>query len=105
MSDTYPDIVIGYNRNEWKGDLYWTPSQLNKTIIIQLDKPIGLRYTIGYELYLRWRHSDPWEIYINDKYIVLNKDYLAEEYEELMDYIDNNINEIINKYGERNEPK
>ena len=100
MNVTYPDVVINYNRNGWKGDLYWTPSQLNKTFIIQLDKPIGLRYTIGYELYLRWRHSDPWEIYINDKYIELNKDYLAEEYEELIDYIDSNINEIINKYGE-----
>lgn len=86
MNDTYSDVVVEYNRNGWKGDLYWTPSQLYKTITI--DDRV-------YELYLRWRHSDPWEIYINDDYIVLNKDYLAEEYEELMDYIDNNINEII----------
>ena len=81
----YPDVVINYNRNGWKGDLYWTPSQLNKTVIIDNKE---------YELYLRWRHSDPWSFSINYKPIPL-KDYLAEEYEELIDYIDNNINEII----------
>ena len=81
----YPDVVVGYNRNGWKGDLYWTPSQLNKTITID-DKV--------YEMYLRWRHSDPWGFSIDMKPIEI-KDYLAEEYEELMDYIDNNINEII----------
>ena len=86
----YPDVVVNYNRNGWKGDLYWTPSQLNKTVIIDNKE---------YELYLRWRHSDPWSFSINHKLIPL-KDYLAEEYEELIDYIDNNINEIINKYGE-----
>lgn len=95
MNDTYPDVVIDYNRNGWKGDLYWTPSQLNKTITI--DGRV-------YELYLRWRHSDPWSFNIDMEPIEI-QDYLAEEYEELMDYIDNNINEIINKYGERNEPK
>ena len=81
----YPDVVVGYNRNGWKGDLYWTPSQLNKTITIDNKE---------YELYLRWRHSDPWSFNIDDVPIPL-KDYLAEEYEELVDYIDNNINEII----------
>ena len=86
----YPDVVINYNRNGWKGDLYWTPSQLNKTITI--DGKV-------YKLYLRWRHSDPWSFSVDDELIPL-KDYLAEEYEELIDYIDNNINEIINKYGE-----
>ena len=86
----YPDVVINYNRNGWRGDLYWTPSQLDKTVIINNKE---------YELYLRWRHSDPWSFNINDVPIPL-KDYLAEEYEELIDYIDNNINEIINKYGE-----
>ena len=90
MNDTYPDVVVGYNRNGWKGDLYWTPSQLFKTITID-DKV--------YKLYLRWRHSDPWSFSIDHKPIPL-KDYLAKEYEELIDYIDNNINEIINKYGE-----
>lgn len=83
--ETYPDQVIGYNRNGWKGDLYWTPSQLYKTITI--DGRV-------YELYLRWRHSDPWEFSIDMEPIAI-KDYLAEEYEELMDYIDNNIEEII----------
>ena len=90
MNVTYPDQVINYNRNGWRGDLYWTPSQLNKTVIIDNKE---------YKLYVRWRHSDPWSFSINDKPIPL-KDYLAEEYEELIDYIDNNINEIINKYGE-----
>lgn len=85
MNVTYPDQVIGYNRNGWRGDLYWTPSQLYKTITI--DDRV-------YELYLRWRHSDPWSFSIDMKPIAI-KDYLAEEYEELMDYIDNNINEII----------
>ena len=80
----YPDVVVGYNRNGWKGDLYWTPSQLDKTVIIDNKK---------YELYLRWRHSDPWSFSINVS--VKLKDYIAEEYEELIDYIDNNINEII----------
>ena len=44
----YPDVVVGYNCNGWKGDLYWTPSQLYKTVTI--DGKV-------YELYLRWRHS------------------------------------------------
>jgi len=88
--ETYPDVVINYNRNGWRGDLYWTPSQLIKTVTI--DGKV-------YQLYLRWRHSDPWSLSINDNPIPL-KDYLAEEYEELMDYIDNNIKEIINKNGE-----
>lgn len=82
---TYPDQVINYNRNGWKGDLYWTPSQLYKTITIN-DKV--------YELYLRWRYRDPWEFYIDMEPIAI-KDYLAEEYEELIDYIDNHIEEII----------
>ena len=82
---TYPDQVINYNRNGWRGDLYWTPSQLYKTIIID-DKV--------YELYLRWRHSDPWGFSIDFKPIAI-KDYLAEEYGELIDYIDNHIEEII----------
>ena len=90
MNVTYPDQVINYNRNGWKGDLYWTPSQLYKTVTIDNKE---------YELYLRWRHSDPWSFSVDDEPIPL-KDYLAEEYEELIDYIDNNINEIINKYGE-----
>ena len=85
MNDTYPDVVVGYKRNGWKGDLYWTPSQLYKTITI--DDRV-------YELYLRWRHSDPWGFSIDMKPIPI-KDYLAKEYEELMDYIDNNIEEII----------
>jgi len=50
MNVTYPDVIVGYNRNGWKGDLYWTPSQLDKTITIDNKE---------YELYLRWRHSDP----------------------------------------------
>ena len=90
MNDTYPDVVINYNRNGWKGDLYWTPSQLYKTITIG-DKV--------YELYLRWRYRDPWEFSIDMEPIAI-KDYLAEEYEELIDYIDNNIEEIINKHRE-----
>ncbi len=82
---TYPDVVINYNRNGWKGDLYWTPSQLYKTKIY--DDRV-------YELRLRWRHSDPWEFSIDFKPIAI-KDYLAEEYEELIDYIDKHIEEII----------
>ena len=86
----YPDVVIGYNNNGWKGDLYWTPSQLYKTV--NIDGKV-------YELYLRWRHSDPWEFYIDTKFMELDmeldKEFLAEEYEELIDYIDMNIEEII----------
>lgn len=93
MNDTYPDVVINYNRNGWRGDLYWTPSQLYKTITID-DKV--------YELYLRWRHSDPWGFSIDMEPIPI-KDYLAEEYEELMDYIDNNINEIIKEQDNANQ--
>jgi hypothetical protein len=89
----YPDVVVGYNRNGWKGDLYWTPSQLYKTITIG-DKV--------YELYLRWRHSDPWSFRIGDNPIPL-KDYLAEEYEELMDYIDQHIEEIIKEKVNANQ--
>lgn len=81
----------GYNRNGWKGNLYLIPSHLYKTVTI--DDNV-------YELYLSGRHSDPWSFSIDMEPIEI-KDYLAEEYEKLMDYIDNNINEIINKYGER----
>lgn len=93
MNVTYPDVVVGYNRNGWRGDLYWTPSQLYKTVTID-DKV--------YELYLRWRHSDPWSFKIDMEPIAI-KDYLAEEYEELMDYIDNNINEIIKEKVNANQ--
>jgi hypothetical protein len=93
MNITYPDVVVGYNRNGWKGDLYWTPSQLYKTITIDNKK---------YELYLRWRHSDPWSFKIDDKPIPL-KDYLAEEYEELIDYIDQHIEEIIKEKENANQ--
>jgi hypothetical protein len=82
----YPDQVINYNRNGWKGDIYWTPSQLYKTI--KIDNKT-------YELRTRWRHSDPWDFYIDDKGVELDREYLAEEYEELIDYIDEHIEEII----------
>ncbi len=79
--------------NGWDIDLIWCPSQIYKTFTINGKK---------IEIYLRWRFDDPWEVYIENRwnYISLKKEYQAEEYQELMNYVDNNIEEIIKKYEE-----
>jgi len=77
--------------NGWDIDLIWCPSQIIKTFTVD-DKE--------YKIYLRWRFDDPWEICINDDYLdmLIVKEYIAEEYQELMNFIDNNIEEIIKEY-------
>jgi hypothetical protein len=44
--------------------------------------------------------DDPWEIRINGDWLdmLILREYMAEEYQEFMDFIDNNIDEIIKEY-------
>jgi hypothetical protein len=91
--------------NGWDIDLIWCPSQIHKTFTINEKE---------YKIYLRWRFDDPWEVYVNDNYInaylapinnaelYLMRDYKAEEYQELMDFVDDNIDRIVEQYKETN---
>ena len=99
MRKEYPLHESCRIENGWDIDLIWCPSQIYKTFTVNSKK---------IEIYLRWRFDDPWEVYINHtientnyiEILVNEKEYQAEQYQELMDYIDNNINEIIKKYEE-----
>ncbi len=93
MRKEYPLHESRRIENGWDIDLIWCPSQIYKTFTVN-GKEI--------EIYLRWRWDDPWEVYIENRlnYISLKKEYQAEEYQELMNFIDNNIEEIIKKYEE-----
>lgn len=99
MRKEYPLHESSRIENGWDIDLIWCPSQIYKTFTVNGKK---------IEIYLRWRFDDPWEVYINHtientnyiEILVNEKEYQAEQYQELMDYIDNNINEIIKKYEE-----
>jgi len=99
MRKIYPLPEERRIENGWDIDLIWCPSQIYKTFMINQKE---------YIIYLRWRFDDPWEMYINHtienknyiEILVNEKEYQAEEYQELMDYIDNNIEEIIKKYEE-----
>ena len=77
--------------NGWDIDLIWCPSQIYKTFTVNEKE---------YKIYLRWRFDDPWEIRINGDWLdmLILKEYQAEEYQELMNFIDNNIEEIIKEY-------
>jgi hypothetical protein len=99
MRKEYPLHEERRIENGWDIDLIWCPSQIYKTFTVSQKE---------YRIYLRWRFDDPWEMYINHtientnyiEILVNEKEYQAEEYQELMDYIDNNIEEIIKKYEE-----
>ena len=105
MRKEYPLHELRRIENGWDIDLIWCPSQIYKTFTINNKE---------YKIYLRWRFDDPWEIYVNDKYInaylapinkeqlYLLQDYKAEEYQELINFIDNNIERIVEQYKETN---
>jgi hypothetical protein len=91
MRKEYPYHEPRRIENGWDIDLIWCPSQIYKTFTINNKE---------YNIYLRWRWDDPWTFMINDKYmdVYLMPDYKAEQYQELMDYIDDNINRIVEQY-------
>jgi len=91
MRKEYPLHEERRIENGWDIDLIWCPSQIYKTFMFN-DKE--------YKIYLRWRFDDPWEIRIDGKWLgmLIVKEYIAEEYQELMNFIDNNIEEIIKEY-------
>ena len=88
MRKEYPLHESRRIENGWDIDLIWCPSQIYKTFMFN-DKE--------YKIYLRWRFDDPWEMRINGDWFMV-KEYIAEEYQELMNFIDNNIEEIIKEY-------
>jgi hypothetical protein len=94
MRKEYPLHEERRIENGWDIDLIWCPSQIYKTFMFN-DKE--------YKIYLRWRFDDPWEIRIDGKWLdmLIVKEYTAEEYQELMNFIDNNIEEIIKEYKEK----
>jgi hypothetical protein len=77
--------------NGWDIDLIWCPSQIYKAFTVN-DKE--------YKIDLRWRYDDPWEIRINGDWLdmLIVKEYQAEEYREMINFIDKNIEEIIKEY-------
>jgi tRNA(His) 5'-end guanylyltransferase len=93
MRKEYPLHEERRIENGWDIDLIWCPSQIIKTFTVN-DKE--------YKIYLRWRFDDPWEIRINSDWLdmLILKEYQAEEYQELMNFIDDNIEEIIKEYEE-----
>jgi hypothetical protein len=93
MRKEYPLHESRRIENGWDIDLIWCPSQIYKTFTVNQKE---------YIIYLRWRFDDPWEIRIDGKWLdmLIVRDYQAEEYQELMNFIDNNIEEIIKKYEE-----
>jgi len=95
MRKEYPLHEERRIENGWDIDLIWCPSQIYKKFTVNQEE---------YRIYLRWRFDDPWEVYINDKGIdvYLMEEYKAEEYQELMDFIDDNIDKIVEQYKETN---
>jgi hypothetical protein len=93
MRKEYPLHEERRIENGWDIDLIWCPSQIYKTFTVNQKE---------YRIYLRWRYNDPWEIYINDKGIdvYLMEEYQAEQYQELMDFVDDNIDRIVEQYKE-----
>jgi hypothetical protein len=91
MRKEYPLHEERRIENGWDIDLIWCPSQIIKTFTVN-DKE--------YKIYLRWRYYDPWEIRINGDWLdmLILREYKAEEYQELMNFIDKNIEEIIKEY-------
>jgi hypothetical protein len=95
MRKEYPLHESRRIENGWDIDLIWCPSQIYKTFTVNQEE---------YRIYLRWRFDDPWEVYINDKNIdvYLMEEYKAEQYQELMDFVDDNIDRIVEQYKETN---
>jgi hypothetical protein len=95
MRKEYPLHELRRIENGWDIDLIWCPSQIYKTFTVNQKE---------YKIYLRWRFDDPWEVYINDKGIdvYLMEEYKAEQYQELMDFVDDNIDRIVEQYKETN---
>jgi hypothetical protein len=95
MRKEYPLHEERRIENGWDIDLIWCPSQIYKTFTVNQKE---------YKIYLRWRFDDPWEVYINDKGIdvYLMEEYKAEQYQELMDFVDDNIDRIVEQYKETN---
>jgi hypothetical protein len=94
MRKEYPLHEKRRIENGWDIDLIWCPFQIYKTFTVN-DKE--------YKIYLRsWQFDDPWEIRINSDWLdmLILKEYQAEEYQELMNFIDDNIEEIIKEYEE-----
>jgi len=88
MRKEYPLHEKRRIENGWDIDLIWCPFQIYKTFTVNEKE---------YKIYLRrWQFDDPWEIRINGDWLV--KEYQAEEHQELMNFIDNNIEEIIKEY-------
>jgi len=95
MRKEYPLHESRRIENGWDIDLIWCPSQIYKTFTVNQKE---------YIIYLRWRFDDPWEVYINDEAIdvYLMEEYKAEQYQDLMDFVDNNIDRIVDQYKETN---
>jgi hypothetical protein len=95
MRKEYPLHEERRIENGWDIDLIWCPSQIYKTFTVNQKE---------YRIYLRWRFDDPWEVYINDKAIdvYLMEEYKAEQYQDLMDFVDDNIDRIVEQYKETN---
>jgi len=95
MRKEYPLHESRRIENGWDIDLIWCPSQIYKTFTVNEKE---------YRIYLRWRFDDPWEVYINDKGIdvYLMEEYKAEQYQDLMDFVDDNIDRIVEQYKETN---
>jgi len=95
MRKEYPLHEERRIENGWDIDLIWCPSQIYKTFTVNQKE---------YIIYLRWRFDDPWEVYVNDKGIdvYLMEEYKAEQYHELMDFVDDNIDRIVEQYKETN---
>jgi hypothetical protein len=95
MRKEYPLHEERRIENGWDIDLIWCPSQIYKTFTVNQKE---------YRIYLRWRFDDPWQVNINDKGIdvYLMEEYKAEQYQELMDFVDDNIDRIVEQYKETN---
>ncbi|NDG30688.1 hypothetical protein EB118_11525 [bacterium] len=98
MRKEYPFHEKCRIENGWDIDLIWCQSQIYKTFTVNQKE---------YKIYLRQRYNDPWEIRINGDWLdmLIVKEYQTEEYQEMINFIDNNIEEIIKEYEEKDEPR
>ncbi len=87
--------------NKWLEDLIWCPSQIFYNFV-------DPRTNTPYQLYLRWRHSDPWtaDLYTctdrtfmnwdkRDKRLELDKIFSDDEYKDLEKYCFDKLKEIF----------
>ena len=88
-------------KSGWDIELMYLPCEMRKTFNIN-----GKEYRFDLKLNINSQDEEDWKIYINDKlfYTYLN-DYSYNQFSELVNWIETDIESIIKEYEEDYESK